>query len=85
MNWIQKAIRRTGRCTPITKKGCSGAARRLALRFRKGGDIYRAAAAARVARRKARRRRLVAHRQVRGLVARRKARRPARRRTTLLH
>jgi len=38
-NWIQKAIKHPGRCTPITKPGCTGHAKALALRFKKG-DIH---------------------------------------------
>ncbi len=40
-NWIQSAIKHPGRCTPITKKGCTGAAKALALRFKKGGDLHK--------------------------------------------
>ena len=39
-NWIQGAIKHPGRCTPITKKGCTGRAKALALRFKKG-DIHK--------------------------------------------
>jgi len=40
-DWIKMAIKHPGRCTPITKKGCTGAARALAIRFKKGGDLHR--------------------------------------------
>lgn len=39
--WIQGAIKHPGRCTPITKPGCTGAAKALAERF-KHGDIHKA-------------------------------------------
>ena len=39
-DWIQKAIKHPGRCTPITKPGCTGHAKALALRFKKG-DIHK--------------------------------------------
>jgi hypothetical protein len=38
--WIQSAIKHPGRCTPLSKPGCTGAARALALRF-KTGDLHR--------------------------------------------
>lgn len=39
--WIQAAIKHPGRCTPITKPGCTGAAKALAKRFKKGGDLHK--------------------------------------------
>ncbi len=36
--WIQKAIKHPGRCTPMSKPGCTGHARALAKRF-KSGDL----------------------------------------------
>ncbi len=39
--WIQGAIKHPGRCTPMSKPGCTGAARALAKRF-KSGDIHKA-------------------------------------------
>ncbi len=37
--WIQKAIKHPGRCTPMSKPGCTGHAKALAQRFKKG-DIH---------------------------------------------
>ena len=41
-NWIQSAInpQHAGFCTPITKKTCTPRRKALALRFKKGGDLY---------------------------------------------
>jgi len=36
--WIQKAVKHPGRCTPMSKPGCTGHARALAKRF-KSGDL----------------------------------------------
>ncbi len=38
-NWIKGAIKHPGRCTPMSKPGCKGAARALAIRFKRG-DIH---------------------------------------------
>jgi hypothetical protein len=39
--WLQKAIKHPGRCTPITKSTCTGAAKTLAKRLKSGGDLYK--------------------------------------------
>jgi hypothetical protein len=41
-NWIAQAINpdHKGFCTPITKKTCTPRRKALALRFKKGGDLY---------------------------------------------
>ena len=41
--WIQGAVNpeHRGYCTPMTKKTCTPARKRLARRFKKGGDLYR--------------------------------------------
>lgn len=38
--WIKRAIKHPGRCTPITKPGCTGHAKALAMRF-KHGDLHK--------------------------------------------
>jgi hypothetical protein len=41
-NWIQDAINpeHKGFCSPVTKKTCTPRRKALALRFKKGGDLY---------------------------------------------
>ena len=41
-NWIAQAInpKHKGFCSPITKKTCTPRRKALALRFKKGGDLY---------------------------------------------
>jgi|LakMenEpi03Aug12_release.lakeMendotaPanAssembly.Ray.scaffolds.fasta_scaffold216223_3 hypothetical protein len=41
-NWIAQAINpdNKGFCSPITKKTCTPRRKALALRFKKGGDLY---------------------------------------------
>lgn len=39
--WIAGSIKNPGRCTPLSKPGCTGHARALALRFKKGGDLHK--------------------------------------------
>jgi len=41
-NWIQSAVNPShkGYCSPLSKKTCTPARRALALRFKKGGDLY---------------------------------------------
>jgi len=40
--WIQKAVKKSheGYCTPMSKSTCTPARKKLAKRFKKGGDLY---------------------------------------------
>jgi hypothetical protein len=41
--WIQKAVNpeHRGYCSPMSKSTCTPRRKALALRFKKGGDLYR--------------------------------------------
>jgi len=38
--WIAGAIKHPGACTPMSKATCTPRRKALAMRFKKGGDLY---------------------------------------------